>query len=54
MANIFDYIKWRGDLNLKQSEFNEVDNIILSELAYIPFEEIMEENEIVLIKELKK
>ena len=52
MANIFDYLKWRGDLSLEQSEFNEIDNLILSELAYIPFEEIMEENETVSIKEL--
>lgn len=52
MANILDYIKWRGDLTLEQSEFNEIDNLILSEVVYFPFEEIMEENEIVSIREL--
>lgn len=35
MANITDYLKWRGDLTFKESPFNEVDNLILSELAYI-------------------
>lgn len=35
MANIEDYLKWRGDITLKQSPFNEVDNLILSELSYI-------------------
>lgn len=35
MANIVDYLKWRGDITFKQSPFNEVDNLILSELSYI-------------------
>lgn len=52
MANIIDYIKWRGDLTLEQSEFNEIDNLILSRFVYLPFEEIMVENETVLISEL--
>ena len=25
MANIFDYIKWRGDLSFDVSPFNELD-----------------------------
>lgn len=29
MANVCDYVKWRGDLSLEQSEFNEIDNLIL-------------------------
>lgn len=51
MANIFDYLKWRGDLTLKQSEFNEIDNLILARLAYFPFDEIVNEKEVVTIKE---
>lgn len=35
MANICDYLDWRGDLSLKQDPFHEVDNLILSELAYL-------------------
>lgn len=35
MANITDYLKWRGDLTFKESPLNEVDNLILSELVYI-------------------
>jgi len=34
MANILDYLDWRGDLTLAQSAFNEVDNLILAELSY--------------------
>lgn len=52
MPNIFDYIKWRGDLSLKQSKFNEIDNLILSRFVYFPFDDIISENETVTIKEL--
>lgn len=37
MANILDYIDWRGDLTLAQSPFNEVDNLILAELSFLDF-----------------
>ena len=40
MENIFDYIKWRGDLSLKCSGFNEIDGVILARLAYAPFDRI--------------
>lgn len=43
MANIFDYLFWRGDLSLKQDKFNEVDGMILARLSYIPFECIVEQ-----------
>ena len=39
MANMIDYILWRGDLTLKQSPFNYVDSLILSQLSYVLFEE---------------
>ncbi len=41
MANIEDYLKWRGDLTFKVNPFNEVDNLILSELAYLNLEGIV-------------
>ena len=37
MANLLDYLEWRGDLTLKQAPFNEVDNLILSEIAFLDF-----------------
>ena len=54
MANVCDYVKWRGDLSLEQSEFNEIDNLILSRFSYFPFDEIIKENEVVTIKELSE
>ena len=41
MANILDYIDWRGDLNLRDSSFNEVDGLIMAELAYLDLGEIL-------------
>ena len=29
MANILDYLDWRGDLTLAERGFNEVDNLSL-------------------------
>ncbi len=44
MANIFDYLTWRADVPLTVDPFNEVDNLILSELAYTDFSGIVSES----------
>ncbi len=54
MSNIFDYLQWRGDLTLEQSEFNEIDNLILARFSYLPFDKLIKENECVSIEELSK
>ena len=41
MANILDYLDWRGDLSFRIAPFNEVDNLILSELAYLDLTEVV-------------
>ena len=41
MANMIDYLDWRGDITLRQSPFNEVDNLILSNLSYGRFDGIV-------------
>lgn len=41
MANLLDYLDWRGDLTLEQSPFNEVDNLILAELSFVDFNDIV-------------
>ncbi|MEA4941577.1 MAG: Mbeg1-like protein [Oscillibacter sp.] len=35
MANLMDYLDWRADLTFLQAPFNEVDNLILAELAFV-------------------
>ena len=37
MANILDYLDWRGDLQISERGFNEVDNLLLAELCYLDF-----------------
>jgi len=44
MANIFDYLDWRGDILFSQDPFNEVDNLVLAELAYTDFDGIIGED----------
>ena len=42
MANIFDYLKWRGDLSFSQDPPNEVDALVFSGLSYIRFGAVAE------------
>ena len=44
MADIFDYLKKRGFLSLKEDPFNEVDNLVLAMLAYADFDGILEDS----------
>ncbi len=41
MANMMDYLAWRGDLSFAASEFNEVDSLILSQLVYVDLDGIV-------------
>ena len=34
MANLFDYITWRGDLTFDQVEFNKIDALLLAHISY--------------------
>ena len=39
--NILTYLKWRGDLKIKDSPFNEIDALILCEMVYVRLENIV-------------
>ena len=39
MADMFDYLKWRGDLTFRQDPLNEVDALIFSGLSYVRYGE---------------
>lgn len=43
MANISDYLDWRGDLSFAASPFNEVDNYILAKIGCADFTGIVSE-----------
>ena len=38
MANILDYIDWRGDLSFEAAPFTETDALVLAEFGYVPLE----------------
>lgn len=38
MANVFEYLHWRGDLPFSAAPFNAADSLILCRLAYLPFD----------------
>lgn len=42
MSSILDYIDWRGDITFRASPFNEVDNLILTQLSFVNFAGIAE------------
>lgn len=43
MADVRDYLDWRGDLSFKADAFNEIDALILSQFAYLDFTGIIKE-----------
>lgn len=45
MADLFDYLSWRGDLSEENCRFNEVDYMILSRFSYLPFEYVIKQND---------
>ena len=52
---LLDYLKWRNDVSFDVSSFNDVDNVILSCLAYTDFGELLSEhNKIYSIEETFK
>ncbi len=42
--NIMDYLDMRGDLTFAERPFNEVDNLIFSELAYLDMNGIVDDS----------
>jgi len=41
MANAIDYIRWRGDLTFEQSQMNEIDMFLFSQLSTLDYYEFL-------------
>ncbi len=39
--NVFDYIKWRGEIPFRMSPYNEVDSLIISQIPYLDFSGVL-------------
>ena len=44
MADMFDYLSWRGDIRFSQLGMNNVDALIFSSLAYVRYEGVVPED----------
>lgn len=44
MANMLDYLDWRGDVPFSADPFNENDALVLAELGYVPLEHTVPES----------
>ena len=44
MADMFDYLAWRGDIRFSQMGLNPVDSLIFSTLSYIMFKDVAPES----------
>ena len=44
MADIYDYLRWRGDIPFTADPFNEVDNLVLAMLSYTDFDGILDDS----------
>ena len=42
-GNILDYLDWRGDVPFSVSPFNEVDNLVFAQSAYVMLDGILDE-----------
>lgn len=42
---LLDYLKWRNDISLSISPFNDIDNVILSYISYMDFDELFSDTE---------
>ena len=54
MANIIDYIDWRGDLGFECAPFNDVDALILAQLSYLPFDGILTDDVTMTVREISE
>lgn len=40
--NLVNYIKWRGDLSFRERAFNDIDALVLCQIAYLNFDGILQ------------
>ena len=45
MANIIDYLNWRGDITFSQDPLNKVDALLFACLAYVDFAGVVSEGD---------
>lgn len=54
VENILNYIYWRKDITFNERKFNEVDALILAELCYVEWDNIVKDKPVTLANACKK
>ena len=44
LANLLDYLDWRGDIPFSVDPFNEIDGLLLAQFGYLPLEGVVPAN----------
>ena len=52
MADILEYLDWRGDVPFDVDPFNDVDNLILAQISYTDLEGVVTQDEKLTIEEI--
>ena len=51
VMNMLDYLDLYGDRSMKEEPFNDVDNLLVSQLVYVDFDKVMPEGKRIRVKE---
>ena len=54
MADILEYLDWRGDISFDVDPFNDVDNLILAQISYTDLEGVVTQDEELPIEEIAR
>lgn len=52
MANLQDYVTWRGDLSFAERPLTELDNLVLCQLSYIDMSSVFPSGEIISLRDI--
>lgn len=52
MANLQDYVTWRGDLSFAERPLTELDNLVLCQLSYIDMSSVFPSGEIISLRDV--
>lgn len=52
MANLQDYVTWRGDLSFTERPLTELDNLVLCQLSYIDMSSVFPSGEIISLRDI--
>lgn len=52
--DMIDYLKWRGDLTFDKDPFNDVDNLLISQMTYVEMQDVFAKHKKMSVAQLSK